>query len=178
MSQFVTFKLTQPAAHGYFTVGQSYPCIRKTAHGNGGERGFYWDDRNMVRMVPGHHFEPEPNGVWQPPEPCRYLPNKQRQEMADRWGITKQTVYNWQRGTQPIRFHDLLLGATLPRCAEPVENLREFAQQHGVYIQELAARWNFQQFGQYLKRDAEGANPAYFWDLWRGMLIAAGEQPE
>lgn len=177
MKTFPQYELQSESSHGFFTPGRCYPCLKTTDHGNGGIRGFYWDDIGMVRMVKHDLFAThEKCGEWIPPEAASYMPNRELQRLSERWGFSsKQTIYNWQRGTQPIRWHDLVLGAELPVRTDAVPHLTDFVQSHGVHLQEIAVRWGMQQFGNYLKIYAAGNRTAYFWDLWRGMLLATGQ---
>lgn len=170
--QYDTYRLLQPLSHGNFTVGRSYPLINLTSATNG-QRGFYWDDSCRVRMARPELFDAAPDGVWESPAAPEHLPQKQRKLLANRWGVTPQTVYNYQRREdRAIRWADLLRGASLPVCNDTVDDLKAFVQQHGFYMQELAARWGTQQFGTVLSEYAAGKKTVYFWDLWRGMMMS------
>lgn len=167
------FKLISATLHGDFTVGKYYPRISVTTLGNGGERGFYWDNNSQVRMLPVELFDAAPVGEWHPPAPHRYCPNKELAALAKRWGVTKQSVYGWQRSGHPIRWRDMLLGATLPRCDEPLTDFKQFCHDNGFYVQELAVRWSKQQFGQSLAdMAADPRRCVMFWDMFRGMMLS------
>lgn len=174
--QFPLHTLNQPLNHGNFTPGKQYACLKLTSHGNGGQRGFYWDDLGDVRMVQADAFSPT-TGVWKPPVP-RALNTTERNALAERWGVTPLTVSNWMTpdsaSYQPIRFADALRGSRSELCVEPLngDELIAFIQGRGYYIQEVSVRWDMQQFGDRLRRIAV-SQPALFWDLWRGMIDAA-----
>ena len=171
-----THQLLHSITQGNFTPGIYYPLLRTTVNGNGGERGFLLDDDGMCRMVPLAAFDTTSTGEpWPLPVPAERIPNKRRAELAARWNIHKQTVHDWQRpeSTNPqlLRLDDALRGAELPYCDLQLtrSELKVLLDRHGFYIQELAARWGMQEFGQKIHRDVE-IRPALFWDLWRGML--------
>lgn len=171
--KFQLHTLNQPLNHGNFTPGKQYACLKLTSHGNGGQRGFYWDDLGDVRMVPADAFSPT-DTVWKPPVP-RTLNTTERNTLAGRWGVTPLTVSNWMTpdsaSYQPIRFADALRGSQHELCVEPLNGaeLITFIQGRGYYIQEVSVRWDMQQFGDRLRRIAL-SQPALFWDLWRGMI--------
>lgn len=175
--KFQLHTLNQPLNHGNFTPGKQYACLKLTSHGNGGQRGFYWDDLGDVRMVPADAFSPT-DTVWKPPVP-RTLNTTERNTLAGRWGVTPLTVSNWMTpdsaSYQPIRFADALRGSQSDLCVEPLNGaeLIAFIQGRGYYIQEVSVRWDMQQFGDRLRRIAQ-YQPALFWDLWRGMIDAGG----
>lgn len=172
--QFPIYKLNQPLSHGNFTPDRSYACLKLTNQGNGGMRGFYWDDAGNVRMASADAFSAT-SGVWTPPEPPRTLSTDERRALATRWGVTPLTVSNWMtvgsNSYQPIRFMDALRGSALTECNETLTSheLRALIESRGFYMQEVAVRWNTQQFGDRIRRMAL-TQPALFWDLWRGMV--------
>lgn len=171
--QFPLYKLNQPLTHGNFTPQRDYACLKLTNHGNGGQRGFYIDDLGDVRMVPADAFSAT-DGVWKPPAPPRALSTEQRVALAKRWNVTPLTVSNWMTpdsaSYQPIRFMDALRGSRLDECREVLtaHEMRVLVESRGFYVQEVAVRWNTQQFGDRLRRMAID-QPCLFWDLWRGM---------
>lgn len=173
LMQYPIYRLNQPLNHGNFTPGRDYACLKLTNHGNGGQRGFYWDDLGDVRMVPADAFSPT-DAVWKPPVP-RALSTAERNTLAERWGVTPLTVSNWMTpdsaSYQPIRFADALRGSQLaPRTDHLTsEDLRTLIEGRGFYIQEIAVRWNTQQFADRIKRMII-EQPGLFWDLWRGMI--------
>jgi len=160
---------------GDFTVGKCYPLLRVTDNGNGGMRGFYLDNNGMPRMVPVAAFNStECEGSYQlPTHPLLTTP--ERIVLATRWNIHEQTVHDWMRpgskNPQLMRVHDALRGAQLPLCDDQLTRyeLKVLLDRHGFYIQELAARWDSQEFGQKIHRDIV-QRPALFWDMWRGMI--------
>ena len=176
--QYPLHLLTQPLNHGNFTPSKVYPCLLVTKHGNGGLRGFYRDDLGDVRMVPTDAFT-ETDGLWRPPVPAVVLTPDERRDLAKRWAVTPLTISNWMTPNSasyhPIRFADAFRGSKMPECNEPLtgHELRVLVESHGFYIQEVAVRWNTQQFGDRIRRMAT-EQPALFWDLWRGMVDAGG----
>lgn len=171
-----THQLRYSITQGNFTPGKYYPLLRTTVNGNGGERGFLLDDDGMCRMAPLAAFDTSSTGEpYMLPVPAERIPNKRRAELAARWGIHKQTVHDWQRpeSTNPqlMRLNDALRGSELEYCDLQLtrHDLKILLDRHGFYIQELAARWGMQEFGQKIYRDVL-VRPALFWDLWRGML--------
>ena len=174
--KYPMFKLVSETSHGDFTSGKYYARITTTNHGNGGERGFYWDNSGQVRMLAADLFDAAPVGDWQPPAPHRYCQQKEQILLAKRWGVVKHSVYGWQRSGHPIRWRDMLLGATLPRCDEPLLDFKSFCHDNGFYMQELAARWGKQQFGDTLAKLAANPNRCVmWWDMWRGMMLGSDQ---
>lgn len=171
-----THQLITPVTQGDFTAGNFYPLLRTTVNGNGGARGFYLDNNLMCRMVPSVAFDTTaPGEPYQLPVPAERIPNKRRGELATRWNIHKQTVHDWQRpeskNPQLLRLDDALRGSEFLYCDEQLtrHELKILLDRHGFYIQELAARWGMQEFGQKIYRDVI-TRPALFWDMWRGMV--------
>jgi hypothetical protein len=171
---YLLHTLTADTAHGDFTVGKSYPCLKQTDYGTTKARGFYWDNTGAVRMLPQSLFTPT-DALWQPPAVGKLLNSEHRKLLAARWNVSAITVSNWESHDsgfyQPIRFLDALAGSKHELCREPMNGaeLIAFIQGRGYYIQEVSVRWDMQQYGDRLKRIAQ-RQPGLFWDLWRGMM--------
>lgn len=160
-------KLQQAVTHGDFTPGHHYPLIKQgRSRGERAGYGFYYDNTGAIRRLPTDVFG-DVTGAWTPPEPPEYLEQKARAALASRYGIHKQTVYLWQQGKKPFLWLDVLAGSKLPRHDEPLPDIAKFVQENGFYLQELGVRWGMNEWGSTIR----DLNPAYFWDLWRGMIL-------
>jgi hypothetical protein len=161
--------------HGDFTIGNLYhradgferDCVSK---------GFYVDNTDNFRLIPDEYFK-QSDEIRQFKVPfVAHLPRNERIVLAKRWGVTEQTINNWQRPGnyfQPYRLNDALTGMLncTPRTdvLKPGE-LSEIAQSHGFYISELSVRWGWHYGGETLTSIVSDPNRvALFWDMLNGM---------
>lgn len=163
------------STHGDFTKGNHYHRADGFER-DGVSKGFYIDNTCNFRLLPDEYFEKINDDVKFKTPFINHLPRDERIILASRWGITEQTINNWQRHGnyyQPYRLSDALSGMVgLDPCTVVLKpgELSEIAQSHGFYISELSVRWGWHYGGETLTSIVSDPNRvALFWDMLTGM---------
>lgn len=161
--------------HGDFTIGNFYHRADGFER-DGVSKGFYVDNTDNFRLLPDDYFI-QSDEIHQFKVPfVAHLPRNERIVLAKRWGVTEQTINNWQRPGnyfQPYRLNDALTGMLNVTARTDVlkpGELSEIAQSHGFYISELSVRWGWHYGGETLTSIVSDPNRvALFWDMLDGM---------